>query len=213
MRLPFSHDAFLEVFGAYNTALWPAEVLLWAITAGFVFHWFRAGRLNGWVLFALLAVHWLWSGVAYHWFFFRSINPAATLFAALFIVQGALFTWLSVASSARAITSRSPRGIIGGALVVYGLAYPVIARSFGLELPRLPLFAVPCPTTLITVGLLVTFVGVPRFVNVIPLLWTAVGSWAASALGIRADLALVVAGVVLAVDTLAPAALGSKAEA
>ncbi len=36
MNLPFSHDAFLDVFGAYNTALWPAVVALWLATAAAV---------------------------------------------------------------------------------------------------------------------------------------------------------------------------------
>jgi len=47
MNLPFSHDAFLDVFGAYNAAVWPAVMLLWLVTAGVVFALFRTGRLNG----------------------------------------------------------------------------------------------------------------------------------------------------------------------
>jgi len=211
MNLPFSHDAFLDVFGAYNAAVWPAVMLLWLVTAGVVFALFRTGRLNGQALFWLLALHWAWSGVAYHWFFFRSINPAAPIFAMLFIMQAAVFVWLAVVSRGSARLSPDLRGIIGGALVVYGLAYPLVGVAFGLEYPRLPLFAVPCPTALITAGLLVTATDVPRLVNAVPILWAAIGSSAAFILGIRADLALVVAGAVLAVDTLAPSALGRRA--
>ena len=210
MELPFSHDAFLDVFGAYNTLLWPAVVLLWAITAGLAARWFRTGLLNGRTFFALLAVHWAWSAIAYHWFFFRGINRAAAFFAVLFVLEAAAFAWLSVMSRGHARVNGSPRGVIGGALVLYGLVYPFIGLAFGLELPRLPLFAVPCPTTLVTAGLLVTSVGVPRWVNVLPILWAVIGSSAAFVLGIRADLALMVAGLALLVDTLAPSALGSK---
>jgi len=211
MNLPFSHDAFLDVFGAYNAAVWPAVMLLWLVTAGVVFALFRTGRLNGQALFWLLALHWAWSGVAYHWFFFRSINPAAPIFAMLFIMQAAVFVWLAVVSRGSTRLSPDLRGIIGGALVVYALAYPLVGVAFGLEYPRLPLFAVPCPTALITAGLLVTATDVPRLVNAVPILWAAIGSSAAFILGIRADLALVVAGAVLAVDTLAPSALGRRA--
>jgi len=211
MNLPFSHDAFLDVFGAYNAAVWPAAILLWLVTAGAVLAWFRTGRLNGQALFWLLALHWAWSGVAYHWFFFRSINPAAPIFAMLFIMQAAVFVWLAVVSRGSTRLSPDLRGIIGGALVVYGLAYPLVGVAFGLEYPRLPLFAVPCPTALITAGLLVTATDVPRLVNAVPILWAAIGSSAAFILGIRADLALVVAGAILAVDTLAPLALGRRA--
>lgn len=210
MRLPFSHDAFLDVFGAYNAAMLPAEILLWAITAWLALVWVRTGRLGGRTLFGLLAVHWGWSAVAYHWFFFRRINPAAALFAAAFAFQAGVFSWLSATSRGQAVMTATPRGIVGACLVVYGLLYPVIGLSLGLEFPRLPLFAVPCPTVLVTAGLLVTSVGEPRSTNILPILWAFVGSSAAFALGIRADLALVVAGVVLTVDTLAPSALGSR---
>jgi hypothetical protein len=64
---------------------------------------------------------------------------------------------------------------------------------------------------LITAGLLVTATDVPRLVSAVPILWAAIGSSAAFILGIRADLALVVAGAILAVDTLAPLALGRRA--
>lgn len=211
MNLPFSHDAFLDVFGAYNAAVWPAVILLWLVTAGVVFALFRTGRLNGQALFWLLALHWAWSGVAYHWFFFRSINPAAAIFAMLFTMQAAVFVWLAVISRGSTRLSPDLRGIIGGALVVYGLAYPLVGVAFGLEYPRLPLFAVPCPTALITAGLLVTATDVPRLVNAVPILWAAIGSSAAFILGVRADFALVVAGAVLAVDTLAPSAFGRRA--
>jgi hypothetical protein len=219
LELPFSHDEFLDVFGAYNSLLWPAVAVLWVATAALVWRWLRTGRLNGRVVFALLAVHWTWSGVAYHWLHFRDINPAATLFGALFVLQGALFAWQAVASARSATTVASglrgvfsvPRGAIGAVLVLYGLLYPVIGLAFGLEYPRLPLFAVPCPTTLVTAGFLVATVGTPRWLAIVPIVWAGIGGSAAFALGIWADLALVVAGAVLALDTLAPSALGPAA--
>ena len=47
----------------------------------------------------LLAGHWLWAGLVYHAWFFTAINPAAWLFAALFVAQGVLF--IAFRSSAR----------------------------------------------------------------------------------------------------------------
>lgn len=212
MQLPFSREAFLDVFGAYNAAFWPAATALWIVTALVAFKWLR-GRAGARAVLALMAVHWAVSGVFYHWLFFRAINPTATMFGAFFVLQALLFSWLAVASKGRFAPGRRPRGILGAALVVYGLAYPLLGLGFGLDYPRVPLFAVPCPTTLVTAGLLVTGAGVPPFANIVPLLWAVVGSSAAFALGIRADLALVVAGVVLGLDTIAPTALGSRAGA
>ncbi len=31
MKLPFTHDQFLDVFAAYNGALWPVAALLWCL--------------------------------------------------------------------------------------------------------------------------------------------------------------------------------------
>lgn len=208
MNLPFSHDAFLDVFGAYNSRLWPAVVLLWVATAGVGWRWFFGAGVSRRVLFGLLAAHWAWSGVAYHWLHFRVVNPAATLFAALFVLQAVVFLWLALESSAQAAAPEGRRRVVGGLLGLYGLIYPVLGLGFGLQYPRLPLFAVPCPTTLVSAGVLVAGVTAPRAVAVVPLLWAAIGSSAAFALGIRADLALVVAAALLALDLVAPSVLG-----
>ncbi len=213
MELPFTHEAFLDVFGRYNVLLWPAAAVLWVVTAVMGLGWLRSGRLDGRAAFALLAVHWGWSAIAYHWLFFRSINPAAVAFAGLFAVQAALFAWLAVSARGTTTVGLNLRGVVGGGLVLYGLVYPFLGFGFGLKYPRLPLFAVPCPTVLITVGFLVASTGVSRVVNILPILWAAVGSSAAFALEIRADLALVVAGAVLVLDSVAPSALGTRAAA
>jgi hypothetical protein len=210
MDLPFTHDAFLDVFGAYNTAWWPAAVVLWVATAWLAAQWIRRGRLSGRVVFGLLAMQWAWSGVVYHALYFRAINPAALFFAAGFLVQAALLAWLAATSRGQVAGGLNLRIGLAGALVGYALIYPLLGLAFGLQYPRAPLFAVPCPTALVTAGWLLAAEGVPRVVNILPLLWAIVGSSAAFALGIRADLALVVAGTLLAVDTVAPSLLGAR---
>ncbi|MFB3855629.1 MAG: DUF6064 family protein [Vicinamibacterales bacterium] len=252
-NMPFSHERFLDVFGAYNSAVWPAAVALWLATAWVAVRSVSRARIEGRTVLLLLAVHWLWSGIAYHWLYFRGINAAAGVFAAFFVAQGAVFAWLAVrarrrsespgfARSARVTgsprssrdsdsdASRSggagaspssiprvqfaaaltPRGVVGASLVVYGLAYPFLGLAFGLDYPRLPLFAVPCPTTLVTAGMLVCASGLPRAAGAIPMLWCLVAGSAAFALGIYADLALFVAALLLAVDTVMPSALGPR---
>ena len=210
MQLPFTHDAFLDLFGRYNALLWPAALLLWAATAIAAWRWLWHGAPIGRALAGLLALHWAWSAVAYHWFFFRDINPAATIFAAAFLLQAALFAWLALRPAAMVPARSGARGAIGGTFVVYGLVYPALGLAFGLEYPRLPLFAVPCPTTLVTAGFMITAAGPPRAVSIVPVLWALIGASAALTLGIRADLALAVAALALALDALAPSALGRR---
>ncbi|MGE5245155.1 MAG: DUF6064 family protein [Betaproteobacteria bacterium] len=210
MELPFTHAAFLDVFGAYNHALWPAATVLWTVTAAMALQWARTRNGDGRALCALLAVHWAWSGAVYHWIFFRRINPAAAFFGGGFVLEAILFAWLAVTVRTRFRLDESPRGVLGLSLVIYSLAYPLAGLAFGLRYPRMPIFAVPCPTTLLTVGLLLTASGAPRTVNIVPIAWSAIGASAAFVLGVRADLALMAAGVLLTLDTLAPRALGAR---
>ncbi len=75
----------------------------------------------------------------------------------------------------------------------------------------MPTFGVPCPTTILTAGfLLVTTASFPRWLCVIPIVWTAVGGSAAFVLEVRADMMLVVAGLILLVRTLTPKLFGIR---
>jgi hypothetical protein len=85
-------------------------------------------------------------------------------------------------------------------LIAYALLYPALGLALGLAYPRFPSFGVPCPTAILTVGLLLL---APRrevrLLSAIPVLWAAVGGSAALLLNIRADFALLVAGPLLLV--------------
>ena len=199
MKLPFTHDQFLDVFAAYNGVLWPFAALLWLLTLGAVFHLWRAGPRASRMVAILLAVHWAWCAVAYHLAFFRRVNPAATAFGAVFLVQAGFFLWRGVVRPRIGFApSRSTWGVIGAALVAYSLVYPLLASWSGLSYPRMPTFGVPCPTTILTAGLLLLLPRTEaRLLSVIPVAWAAIGGSAAFLLGIRADLALVAAGGLL----------------
>ena len=77
MQLPFTKEQFFDLFAAYNEALWPALIALWiasVVVSLLLLSWRRPP--DRWIS-ALLAVHWAWSGLAYHAAFFTRINPAA----------------------------------------------------------------------------------------------------------------------------------------
>ena len=198
-NLPFTPDQFFEVFAEYNRSVWFFALTLWlhAVAGAIVLarHRDRGGR----VLSCLLAVQWAWVAVVYHGAFFTSINPAAWLFAALFLIQSALFVWFGlVRNELRFDASGSPRGVVAWTLIVYALVYPMLAHVDGHPFPRGPTFGVPCPMTLLTMGFLFAAVPPwPRVLAVIPVLWAFVGGSAALVLGVRADLMLWVSGAAL----------------
>ena len=208
MRLPFTHDQFLEVFADYNRSVGAFGALLWVLTVAALIALARAGpRASRWTAL-VLCIHWAWSALGYHLAFFRRINPAATSCAVFVLAPALRVLWFGVLRKRLPFSfSRSARGIAGAVLVVYALVYPGLGIAFGLTYPRMPTFGVPCPTVILTAGLLLL---VPsrdaRPPAILPFLWTAIGGSAAFLLGIRADLALPVAGAALLLHALVPLA-------
>ena len=200
MQLPFSREEFFDLFAAYNGALWPAVVLLWVASA-LAGVWLLSSRRSHdrWIS-GLLAVHWAWSAVAYHGVFFTRINPAAWLFAAMFLLQAALILWFGVIRAQLSFESRRTAWTpIGFALVAYALLYPAINAVEHGSVLKIPTFGLPCPTTIFTAGLLLLTTSRSRTLAIVPIIWSAIGGSAAFLLGVSADYMLPVAGAVLAV--------------
>jgi Family of unknown function (DUF6064) len=199
MRLPFTSQQFFDLLAAYNAAFWPVVAVLWGVSVVAVVGRWSSRRPDDRWLSALLAVQWAWSAVAYHLVLFTRINPAAWLFAALFLLQAALFVRSGVIKGDLSFSSSRPGWTkVGWFLTVYALLYPAInAVEYG-SVTEIPTFGLPCPTTIFTAGLLVSASSRSRSLTVIPILWSAVGGSAAFLLGVSADYALPVAGVALA---------------
>jgi hypothetical protein len=204
MSLPFSADAFFEVFASYNRAWWPAALALWLVAAVVVIEVARAprpgtDRAASVVLMGL----WVWGGVVYHGAYFAAINPAARVFAVLFVLQGAILGWTGLVRGR--LTFGVATGVaraIGLGLALYALAYPGLTLLLGHRYPAAPTFGVPCPTTILTVGLLLTSRCPPPKVIWIPLAWSLIGGSAAVLLGVAADYVLLACAPILAANTL-----------
>jgi hypothetical protein len=203
VQLPFTREAFFDLLADYNVALWPAVAALW-VASVLVCAWLLASRRppNRWIS-GLLAGHWAWAAVAYHIAFFTRINPAAWLFAAIFLVQAAFFLWFGVVRDQLSFTSRRTTwGPVGWILVLYALVYPAINAVQHDSLLRIPTFGLPCPTTIFTGGLILLASPRSRALAIVPMIWSVIGGSAAVLLGVSADYALPLTGVALAVFEL-----------
>ncbi len=201
--LPFTRDEFLAVFAAFNDVFWPAEIVAYALAPLLValMLWPSAARSR--VLLALLAAAWIFTGIAFFGFFFAATNPAAYLFAALFVVQGVVM--LACAWRRGGAPLFAPRmglsGVLGASLLAYaGFLYPLLGRVLGPGYPAVPAFGItPCPLVLFTLGLfLLTASRVPAALLVVPLLWTIVGGSAALLLTMPQDWVLLLSGAAAA---------------
>jgi hypothetical protein len=200
VRLPFAREAFFDLLAAYNSSLWPAIVALWVVSA-LACAWLMSssGRSRDRWINGLLVVHWVWSAIAYHATFFTRINPAAWLFAVLFLVQAALFVWFGLIKGSLSFkSSRTTWTRVGWLLMLYALLYPAITIVEHGGVVRVPTFALPCPTTIFTAGVLLLASPPRRSLAIVPIIWSAIGGSAAFLLGVSADYALPVAGAALA---------------
>ena len=198
MWLPFTTDQFLDVFRRYNLAVWPAQPLLVIFGVAAVAIAAYGHRDSGRWVSAILAALWLWMSFAYHVAFFAAINRAALLFAAAFAAQSALFVWTAFRMP---VISYRPQSIVsaslGAVLFAYALLiYPAIGYAAGHRYPASPTFGLPCPTTIVTLGLIVwAGTALPRRVLIVPLLWSVVGTSAAVSLGMVEDFGLLISAI------------------
>jgi hypothetical protein len=200
MNIPFTVNQFFDVFGTYNAAIWPVQVMAYVLGIGSIVLAFRESELSARIISGILAFFWIWMGVFYHIVHFSVINPAAWIFGIFYILQGLLFFLIGTILGRLAFRfNLKPVPIIGGCFILYAMVlYPLLGLSFGHSYPRTPMFGVaPCPTTIFTFGMLLwAKKSVPPYLLVIPLLWSILGMSAAVSLRVPQDYGLVVAGVI-----------------
>jgi len=192
--MPFTTEQFLETFRHYNLSVWPMPIALYVMGIFAIFFGTRKAPASDKVVSYILAFFWLWMGIAYHLAFFVSINKAAYLFAALFILQGVLFF---IAKSKLVFRfHRDIYGFTGAVLMFYAMVvYPVWGYFNAHVFPASPTFGLPCPTTIFTFGILLwTDKKIPNYLLIIPFAWSVVGFFAAILLGITEDVGLLIAG-------------------
>jgi uncharacterized protein DUF6064 len=198
--LPFTPEQFLAVFVTYNNAIWPVQIAAYLLGIVAVALLFRRTRQGDRVIAGILVVMWLWTGFAYHGLWFSVINKAAYLFAALFIVQSCYFFYAGVYRSQIHFDLQADLATgVGAALIAYAaIVYPLIGVAIGHNYPELPMFGVtPCPVTIFTFGfLLLTARPVPRWLLLIPFLWSLIGGSAAILLRVPQDWLLLVSGCI-----------------
>ena len=159
---------------------------------------FKKRNYAGRLISGKLAFFWVWIGIVYHIIFFSSINPAAYIFGAAFILQGLIFLKSGVMDKKlEFVFTKDLNHYTGSVILLYALIiYPLLNVYFGHIYPENPTFGLPCPTTIFTFGILLyAKKSIPLYVMVIPFLWALLGISAALQLGIYEDTGLLVSGI------------------
>jgi hypothetical protein len=201
MQVPFTVDQFIAVFRSYNLAVWPMQAVLCALAVAMVLLLATRLHLKSRFISAGLVLLWSWTGIAYHFAFFSTINPSARLFGIFCLLQAGIVLISGVLRSHLAFGGFTGdlRRITGSVLMTYALViYPILGAVFGHRFPDAPTFGLPCPTTIFTIGLF--FFAVPSirwYLMVIPVVWSMIGGSAAFSMGIVEDIGLLVSGLLL----------------
>jgi hypothetical protein len=86
---------------------------------------------------------------------------------------------------------------MGIIFILYALLiYPVLLKMTGHNYPQTPTFGLPCPTIIFTFGmLLLTDKKIPKYILIVPFLWSLIGFSAAVKLTVTPDYGLGIIGV------------------
>jgi len=197
-NLPFTTEQFFEVFRNYNTSVFPAQIIIiiLGIIAIGLLH--SKNKLKNSFIGFFLGIIWLWTGMVYHLLFFSEINKAAYGFAGLFILQGIFIVIATVKSKLEFEWSINWASYLGYFFVLFGLIiYPLLSYSLESSLEQTITFGLPCPTTIITFGLLMLSKRkMNKYLVIIPSIWAVIGTGAAINFGVYPDYVMILAALV-----------------
>jgi hypothetical protein len=197
LNFPFTSAEFFALFEAYNSSVFPIQIILLALgimaLALVLSKSFWKNMFTG----SLLGVLWLWLGIVYHLAFFTSINRAAYAFGAISVLQG-LFFFIEVFRKRLGFSfSGRLRDYLGYFFILFGLLiYPLISYLLEGSWIRTISVGLPCPTTILTFGFLMwSGPNFPRYLLIIPTIWAIIGTGAAAYFGVYQDYVMLIAAL------------------
>ncbi len=193
----FNLEEFLNVLGSYNLKIWPLQIIAFLFGLVAVVFAFRKKKSSGKVILAILSLLWLWNGAVFCLLFWSTIYKLAYIFAALFVIQGALLILALLRSDIVISFHPDWKSVIGIILIIYSMAgYQIFGYFLGHIYPNFfPFGLVPCPTTIFTIGLfMMTYGKIPGYYLIIPII-VSTGGFMVVPMGILEDIGLILAGI------------------
>lgn len=175
----YSSRAYFRLFELYNTALWPAQIAVFALGVAILERSLRGGARPGVgrAIAAFLAACWIWVALAFHAARYATLNTAAPAFAWIFGLEAALLVWIGIVRG-RLVWGRPETAAERVGLVLYVLALAVLPFSAvlaGRGLRAAEVFGLaPDPTAVGTLGLILMAKSRPRWpLLIVPIAWCA----------------------------------------
>ena len=199
MKIPFTTEQFLSVFEKYNSTVFPIQwiLILLGIVALFLVHSKHSSKNK--LIGSFLGLLWIWMGIVYHIIFFTVINKLAFVFGGFFVLQGVLILINTFLKDKLIFSFPSQtKNYFGYFFILFGLIiYPIISYFVQGTFKRTIALGLPCPTTILTFGFFMMASNkFPKYLLIIPSLWTIVGVGAAIQFGVYQDFMMPIAAVI-----------------
>lgn len=172
--LLFSPQTYYRLFGLYNAAIWPAQLVALAVGLAILALLIWRPSFAGRAIALLLAACWVWVAWGYLATRYATINWAATYFAWGFAAEAFLLLVVGLAAGKLTFAKlNNEPGKAGFALFVAGvLIVPFIGLLAGRDWLQAELFGIaPDPTVVATLGLLVAADRMRWELIALPFLW------------------------------------------
>jgi hypothetical protein len=167
----FSARTYYRLIESYNAEVWPLQWIALAVGAAALLWLLREHSvLRDRAVFVMLAGAWLAVAWAFEHRRLAAINWAADYVAVLFAAQAAALLWVGVVRGVVAFRrDASLTDPVAMAIIVAGLAYPVIAVALGRPWSQVEVFALmPEPTAIATLGFVLLARPLPRSLLIVP---------------------------------------------
>lgn len=190
-------DMLLGGFRGLNTAMWPLLVVEYLLLLGAVYLALKPRQGAGQAIMGFLSFLWLSTAFAFGLLYMVPVYPLFYACIALFVLQAILLVVVALRAPLPFRVTGSAPGVVGGLLVLFAaVGYPLVGTLLGRGYAELVLIGAPCPTAVVTFGLLLwSERRVPRYLLVVPLIWALMGLSSVS-VGLWDDLGLTISGLV-----------------
>ena len=198
MNISLTIEQMLSVFETYNKATWPLQVFSCLLVIAAIILIVRTRVNTSRIVSAILSFIWLWTGVVFCIIYWARVYTLSYGYGALYIIQGLIFFASIFKPKLSFRFEPGIHSIVGILFIVYAMAgYTLVGYFLEHIYPQsVSIILAPCPTVVLTFGLLLlTDKKIPKYILIIPLLWSICGVIPVS-LGILEDIGLIIAGVV-----------------
>lgn len=180
MNLPYSAEVLYSFLAGYNAALWPLQLLAYALALAALLLAWKPRRWSGRATSVALAAGWAACGFVFHLEHFLPINFFAGYFVPVFLLQALLLFWSGGVLGRLDFRLRRDRsGALALALAAAALVLvPLLGWLGGHRLDGAAIVGLaPAPTLLFTLALLLlSETRPPLYLLPLPLLAAGIGA-------------------------------------